>query len=148
MTTLILPVSGKSSRFPGMRPKWLLTMPCGSLMLEKSISKLDLNKFSKIVIICLREHIEKYSNLNKLKKRFSKKLGQEVIWIVLDHPTSSQAETIVRGIEKAKIKGSFFIKDCDNEFEYICAGENEVAVDLNKVELIDAKNKVTFKLMN
>jgi hypothetical protein len=25
--TLILPVAGKSSRFPNMRPKWLLTMP-------------------------------------------------------------------------------------------------------------------------
>ena len=35
--SLIIPVAGKSSRYPGMRPKWLLTMPDGKLMLEKSI---------------------------------------------------------------------------------------------------------------
>ena len=37
MKTLILPVPGRSSRFPGMRPKWLLTMPDGKLMLEKHV---------------------------------------------------------------------------------------------------------------
>lgn len=142
MTTLVLPVSGKSSRFHGMLPKWLLTMPCGNLMIEKSISKLDLSKFSKIVIICLKEHIEKYLNFEKLHKSFNEKLSQEIVWIVLEHHTASQAETIVRGLEKANITGSFFVKDCDNEFEYSGKGENEVAVvDLNKVELIDAKNK-------
>jgi len=142
MTTLMLPVAGKSSRFPGMRPKWLLTMPCGSLMLERSFSKLALEPFSKIVIICLRDHLEKYCDFDKLKERISKKVDQEVIWVILENPTSSQAETIVKGIEAANANGSFFIKDCDNEFEYRYTGQNEVAVvDLNQVSLIDAKNK-------
>ena len=41
MKTLLLPVAGKSARYPGMRPKWLLTMPNGKLMIEQSISKIE-----------------------------------------------------------------------------------------------------------
>ena len=54
MTTLILPVAGKSSRFKGLRPKWLLTMPDGKLLIEKSIRDINLNDVNKIVIICLK----------------------------------------------------------------------------------------------
>ena len=36
MKNLIIPVAGQSSRFPNMRPKWLMTMPDGSIMLEKN----------------------------------------------------------------------------------------------------------------
>ena len=32
MKILLLPVAGQSARYPGMRPKWLLTMPNGKLM--------------------------------------------------------------------------------------------------------------------
>ena len=39
---LLLPVAGKSSRFPGLRPKWLLTLPNGQLMIERSLSGLKL----------------------------------------------------------------------------------------------------------
>jgi len=39
MKTLLLPVAGKSARYPGMRPKWLLTMPNGKLMIEQSVCK-------------------------------------------------------------------------------------------------------------
>jgi len=37
MTTLIIPCSGKSSRFPSIRPKWLFTHPNGELMIERAI---------------------------------------------------------------------------------------------------------------
>ena len=63
MFTLILPVAGRSSRFPNMRPKWLLTMPDGKLMLEKSIEAIDLEKFDRVVIVCLQEHLEKYNRI-------------------------------------------------------------------------------------
>lgn len=79
MKSLILPVSGKSSRYPGMRPKWLLTMPDGKLMIEKCVELLDLTKFSRIIVIALSEHVNKYSSnqilLNHLKKIFQKKLN-------------------------------------------------------------------------
>ena len=34
-TTLIIPAAGKSSRYPNMKPKWLLSHPTGKLMIEK-----------------------------------------------------------------------------------------------------------------
>ena len=70
MTTLILPVAGKSSRFKGLRPKWLLTMPDGKLLIEKSIRDINLDEMNKIVIICLQEHLDKYINKSDLIKLF------------------------------------------------------------------------------
>lgn len=142
MTTLILPVAGQSSRFPGMRPKWLLTMPCGALMIEKSVSKLDMKCFGRIVIVCLAEHIKKFVDFQKLKARINSSLSVNVDWVVLEQGTSSQSETIIAAIEKAEISGPIYIKDCDNEFCSEITGDNQISViDLNSVDLIDAKNK-------
>ena len=58
MKILILPVAGKSARYPGMRPKWLLTMPNGKLMIEQSVSKIDCEKFDKVYVVALKEHIK------------------------------------------------------------------------------------------
>ena len=115
MTTLILPVAGKSSRFKGLRPKWLLTMPDGKLLIEKSIRDINLDEMNKIVIICLQEHLDKYINKSDLIKLFSDlKLSVEIV--VLKKQTSSVAETVAKGIVKADISGPIFIKDCDNTF--------------------------------
>ena len=66
MNTLILPVAGRSSRYGLSRPKWLLTMPSGELMFEFSISKLDFQHFTKIIFICLEEHL-KFISEEKIK---------------------------------------------------------------------------------
>jgi len=41
MSTLIVPCGGKSSRYPGMKPKWLLTHPDGytAILLVKDRQK-------------------------------------------------------------------------------------------------------------
>ena len=74
MIKLLIPCAGKSSRFPG-KPKWLLTCPNGNLMIQESITGLDLTEIDCIYITFLREHIEKYCkncDLNELF-RFTKK---------------------------------------------------------------------------
>ena len=43
MSTLIIPCAGRSSRYPNLRPKWLLTHPDGDLMLEKVVDALTIN---------------------------------------------------------------------------------------------------------
>ena len=53
---LIIPVAGSSTRYQGTRPKWLLTMPNGLLMIEKSLSGLDLENIEEIIIIMLKDH--------------------------------------------------------------------------------------------
>ena len=72
MKNLIIPVAGQFSRFPNMRPKWLMTMPDGSIMLEKSVSKFEVSLFDKIYVVALKEHIEKHTNKNLLIKSLKK----------------------------------------------------------------------------
>lgn len=45
MRSLIIPCGGKSSRFPNMRPKWLLTHPDGQLMIQKAVNCMPLDFF-------------------------------------------------------------------------------------------------------
>lgn len=142
MSTLILPAAGRSSRFPGMRPKWLLTMPNGQLMIEKSVSLLDMDAFDDVVLVCLREHVEKYLSGDSLQQVCADLGHPKARPLVLDAPTASQSETVATAIRQGSIEGPIYIKDCDNEFAYRFNGGNEISVlDLNRVGLIDAKNK-------
>ena len=59
MTTLIIPCAGKSSRYPGDKPKWLFTHPDGKIMLEKSISPFLKNKKIKSKIITITKKLKK-----------------------------------------------------------------------------------------
>lgn len=142
MTTLLIPAAGRSTRFPNTRPKWLLTMSDGSLMFEKSLSLLNLEKFEEIILICLQEHIEKFINLENLEE-IIKKLHKNFKLCILDKITNSQAETIAYALEVNKVNGPFYTKDCDNQFsvEWECGDEISV-VNLSEFEnLISAKNK-------
>lgn len=142
MKTLILPVAGRSSRFPGMRPKWLLTMPDGKLMLEKAAEKLDMSDYDRTVVVCLKEHLDNYLTPKSLDAILAGIGHSKVEICVLEQATSSQSETVAHALERANVDGAFFIKDCDNMFHFRWSGGNEIAaLDLNSVGLIDAKNK-------
>ena len=91
MKTLLLPVAGQSARYPGMRPKWLLTMPNGKLMIEQSISKLNCNKFDKIYVIALKEHLDKYVIKKKLLASLKKNISKKIEIFSLDKNTTCQA---------------------------------------------------------
>ena len=142
MFTLILPVAGRSSRFPNMRPKWLLTMPDGQLMIEKSIENIDMEIFDCVVIVCLKEHLQKYTSSEMVISSFKKNSGITPELVILEEATSSQSETIYKAIDQGNINGAIFIKDCDNVFACKPEPINAVmTIDLNDIELIDAKNK-------
>jgi hypothetical protein len=125
-----------------MRPKWLLTMPDGKLMVEKAVEKLDLTSFSRIALVCLREHLETYLSTEAIENILNSFSHPQVELCVLEEATESQSETVVKCIEQLNITGPFFVKDCDNVFDVSWTNKNEIAVlDLNDVGLIDAKNK-------
>ncbi|EIA3184036.1 hypothetical protein AB6R54_001236 [Vibrio parahaemolyticus] len=117
-------------------------MPDGKLMIEKSIENIDLDVFDRVVIVCLKEHLEKYTSEEMVLESFFKSSGIKPELVILDEPTSSQSDTIYQAIKRGNIEGAIFIKDCDNLFT--CSPEpiNSVAtIDLNDIELVDAKNK-------
>ena len=68
---LLLPVAGMSTRFPNMKPKWLLTNPNGNLMIIESILGLNLDKFNNIYIISIEEHLNQYEFMDGIKKQFA-----------------------------------------------------------------------------
>ena len=137
--TLILPVSGRSSRYPGMKPKWLLVHPRGTLMLTESIRGLEPKKFDKILIIALKTHEEDFQVCKTIETELIEEYGLKknaIKFVLLEQGTRSQPETVYEGIRQAGITGQIFIRDADNYFSIKDMPEgNFIAVsDLTKCE--------------
>ncbi|MFI3291771.1 MAG: HAD hydrolase family protein [Opitutales bacterium] len=112
MNTLIIPCAGKSSRFPNMKPKYMLTHPDGSLMVEKALSSLNTEIFDRIIITIVKPHDEKYEAKLIMEQVFKDNTKVEIC--LLDDFTSSASETIFLTLEKMNVEGAFVIKDSDN----------------------------------
>ena len=143
---LIIPVAGKSSRYPGMRPKWLLTHPSGNLMIIESISGLDLDSFSNIFVVGLQEHEDQYCFSEGVKRCFFNAFGDRVCKkldiVLLEEETKNQPETIFQVIEKRNIQGPIFIKDSDNFFKCdVIPGNFVTTYDISSMESVNAGNK-------
>lgn len=112
MQTLIVPCAGRSSRFPKMKPKWLLTHPDGTLMIEKALARLNLNSFDRIIFTIVREHDEKFDASLILRQIFPDSDRYEIC--ILDSFTKSASETVYLTLEEKKVVGGIVIKDSDN----------------------------------
>ena len=120
MRTLIIPCSGKSSRFKNMRPKYLLTYPTGEIMVEKCISGLNLKEFDRVIVTIVKEHSEKYESEIILSQVFESYTEPAVEICVLPEFTTCQSETVYETIRRMKIMGEIVVKDSDN---YIAVSE-------------------------
>jgi hypothetical protein len=109
MRTLLVPAAGKSSRYPEMRPKWVLTHPTGKLMIELVLEAMDYRRFDRTVITVLREHCVQYDVDLVLRQAF----GDSIEILVLEEPTASAAETVYRTIRQAEIEDQVLVKDTD-----------------------------------
>jgi hypothetical protein len=136
MTTLILPCAGKSTRFPGMKPKWMLTHPDGKIMIEKSMEGMPLDIFDRIIITIVKDHSEKYDAKLILDQIFDLKNNQKIEILELEDFTSSQSETVYETLIKKSISGNFVVKDSDNmvKMEKNENSEFIVGLDINKFE--------------
>lgn len=113
MNTLIVPCAGKSSRFPNMKPKWMLTHPDGQLMIEKALSGLNTEVFDRIIITIVKPHAEKYEADVILQQVFKNNTKIEIC--VLDDFTSSASETVYLTLKRMNVEGAFVVKDSDNK---------------------------------
>ncbi|MFA0173194.1 hypothetical protein AB4424_24760, partial [Vibrio splendidus] len=86
-------------------------MPDGKLMIEKSVEGIDISVFTRVVVVCLKEHLKKYSSEDMVLDSFEKSCGVKPDLVVLDEPTSSQSDTIYQAIKQGDIEGPIFIKD-------------------------------------
>ena len=109
MNNLVIPAAGLSSRFPGMKPKWLLTHPDGSLMIKKVLGSFKLANYDRVVITILRDHCQKYNADLMIQQLF----GTSVEVCILEQQTKDPAETIAKTIQMMDLKGFITIKDSD-----------------------------------
>jgi ribonucleotide monophosphatase NagD (HAD superfamily) len=109
MRTLLVPAAGRSSRYPDLRPKWVLTHPTGKLMIEMVLEAMDYRQFDRTVITVIREHCELHHVDVILRQIF----GNSIDILVLENETSSAAETVFQSITQAEIEGDVIIKDSD-----------------------------------
>ncbi len=114
---ILLPIAGKSSRFPNVRPKWMLSHPNGNFMLVESIKNIA-RKGDNIYIIYLKEHEEKYSFKEGLARNIKDVLDMQAHMIELETPTEDQVETVCLGLKEIDEDISFLVKDCDNVFSF------------------------------
>ena len=106
---VIIPCAGLSSRFPGLRPKYLLTDYSGLMMIERAAAPY-IGQYP-VTITILAEHDRIYNAQSKLREVF----GDRVKIVVLDEPTGGPAETVYRTIMRSDIDPAspVLIKDSD-----------------------------------
>lgn len=126
-----------------MRPKWLLTMPSGRLMIEESISGLSLENIDSILVIALKHHLDSHISSKQISDLLSQQTSKPVEVLALTEKTSSQAHTVAFALKKCFVSDEpFFVKDVDNFFALTPAPEDSIAyIDLNNVATIHAKSK-------
>ena len=135
---LLIPCAGSSSRFSTMRPKYLLTMPDGKLMIQATTESF-IPYFDRIFFAVLKEHDKKFHSSIILKKLFP---TSEIF--VIDDVTRGQAETVVKMLKHFGIVGSFLVKDSDSHFEPSSFYES----NKNYVSICDAKKTPETLLYN
>lgn len=132
-STLVIPSAGRSSRFPGHKPKWLLTQPSGRLMLVDAIAALNLRNVQRIVVGVLKEHIDKHcgSDTSSILRAFEDSpvslCSIPITIVVISTETVDQVQTIECILHAANVTGPIFLKDCDNQFACDVPGVDGVA---------------------
>ena len=115
---IIVPCAGRSSRFPNMRPKYLLSDYKRDLMIYSAIN--GLLGQHKVTVTILKEHDDQYDSRTVLTETF----GDRIKIVVLEKPTSSPAETVVETLSRiGPFDGPFLVRDCDS----FCAGAYQFA---------------------
>lgn len=123
---VIIPCAGRSSRFPNTRPKFMLTMPDGRMMLQHAADTY-IEKGYTVHFILVKEHVEKYDAEYAIRHVY----GDKVFVHILDDFTSGPAETIYQTIKHWN-DTPFIVNDCDSFFDYdIPTGGFVVYADLH-----------------
>lgn len=141
---VIIPCAGKSSRYPGTRPKYLLTVADGECFFEKA-AKPYLDK-TDIHFVILKEHAQCFDAKIAIEKTFSNRSNVSIH--VLDNETSGPAETVYKVAQKLGNE-SILIQDCDSFFTAPYKEDNHVCVaDLRSNLHISNVAAKSFALIN
>lgn len=147
MFTLIIPAMGASSRFPEMRPKWMLTHPDGKTMLAHACG--SLSQMADRTIFVTRSDLAGQYPVEELVSDSLPTKNLQLL--LLDAMTSGPAETVAKAIEFGDCSGPIVVRDTDSEisgFDSSRLGENGVGyfdLELGDVTRIGAKSFIKLE---
>jgi choline kinase len=143
---IIVPAAGLSTRFPNMKPKYLLYDYKGDMMLMNALRTFRQRGY-RMHIGILKEHEEKYNVIQQIQHEWS----DNIKFVVIDKPTRGPADTVYQIIKASGIHTSeIFIKDCDSFFEHdITEGDNYVCVTkISQHEILKKLASKSFTIAN
>ena len=140
---IIVPCAGLSTRFPNLRPKYLLADYTGKLMIELAVQNY-IGKYP-ITVIVLKEHDIKFNATARLTERF----GDSVKIVVLENKTNGPADTIYQALVSTGITGEILVKDCDGFYDSSYVSGNAIYVSqLSKNPSIRNASAKSFVITN
>jgi len=142
---IIVPAAGLSTRFPDMKPKYLLYDYKGDMMLMNALRSYRQRGY-RIHIGILKEHQDKYNVIEQIQHEWMDNIN----YVVLDKPTRGPADTVYQIIQKSGIHTSeIFIKDCDSYFEHDFSEGNYVCVSkISQHEILKKLSSKSFTVAN
>lgn len=109
---VILLCAGRSTRYAGGLPKYLLRDSDGILMAERALNCFP--QYQQAIIVILEEHDVQYSAGNILKSSCFKTRDIDVVKV--DAPRGPAGNTL-DVLDKLSLIGPTFVKDCDTFFD-------------------------------
>ena len=143
---VIVPAAGLSTRFPGMKPKYLLYDYKHELMIGNAIRPY-LNQDIKVTIGILKQHDEQYNSTEFLRYEF----GDSINIVVLNEPTKGPADTVYQILSNMDITfdSPILIKDCDSFFQHDDVGDNYICVSkIYEHEVLKKLSSKSFVVCN
>ena len=143
---IIVPAAGLSTRFPGMKPKYLLYDYKGDMMLMNALRTLRQNGY-RIHIGILKEHQDQYKVIEQIQHEWYDNIN----YVILDKPTRGPADTVYQIIKSSGLTTTeILIKDCDSFFEHnITKGDNYVCVgNIKNYEVLRKLSSKSFTVAN
>jgi choline kinase len=121
---IIVPAAGASTRFPDMKPKYLLYDYGHKMMIQRA---LEPYKGHNITIGILKDHDAHHSASDYLRHEFdtSTKI------VIMDKLTKGPADTVYQIIKNSidiDLDAELFIKDCDSFFDHEMSEGNYICV--------------------
>lgn len=145
--SLIVPLCADKPEYEYNLPYLFNFSPEGISFCVKSVQGLDLDCFDAVYFTILEKLDDKYCLSDLLRLQFKKLNWTKAKVVVLDAPTSNQAETVYRTIKRENIEGCIFIKDADGYFTGYFTLCNSIAVyPLDRLEMVNPRNKSYVEL--
>lgn len=140
--SLIVPASAHKVIYEEQLPEIFRLNNKGVSLCVDAIMGLDLGIFSHVYFTILHQHDMLYGISAMLRIQLDRIGLKNAKIVVLEHPTSSQVETIYQTICKEHVSGPIFIKDADCSFSAEIYPQNGIVVyPLEKLTIVNPQHK-------